>query len=251
MKRSISIIIVLAVVLAGSSVWAADATLSMDLNSAYVWRGITINDGLVAQPSLNVSSNGFGFNVWGNYDVGDYNDTIDENDFSEVDLTASYTFSAGNLSFTGGVVYYAFPNTALESTTEIYGSIGSKIFGGLSAVADFYYDVDEVESFYADLGLAYAMDLTDRLILTAGVKAGFAGQDFAEYYSTAATDGGFYDYTFSLGLTCAVSKALSVGAKINYSDSMDEDVLPDAQVPNGIYGHDTGFYGGVTVAYTF
>jgi hypothetical protein len=249
MKR-IFPVIALAIVLASSSAWAADATAALDLNSAYVWRGITFNDGLVAQPSLDVSKNGFGLNVWGNFDIDDYDDTLDDNDFSEIDLTAYYSFSIENLDVSLGVINYLFPGGG-DSTLELYASVGMAIVGGLSAGISFYYDVDEVESFYTDLGLTYAMDLADDLSLEAGAKIGFAGEDFATAYSAAATDGGFYDYGLSLGLTYAVSEMLSVGAKITYSDSLDDDVLPDADIANGIYGHDTGFYGGIGVAYVF
>ena len=68
------------------------ATAGMDINSAYIWRGVTANNGLVFQPSMDIAKNGFDFNVWANYDAADYHDTVEQNKFSEVDLTASYTF---------------------------------------------------------------------------------------------------------------------------------------------------------------
>ena len=65
-----------------SGIWAdtamaADASFGADINSAYVWRGITFNDGAVIQPSLDVTTGGFGFNVWGNIDIDDDNGTLD------------------------------------------------------------------------------------------------------------------------------------------------------------------------------
>lgn len=56
---------------------AAEVAAGGDLYSAYVWRGITLNDGLVAQPSMDVSVGGFNFNVWGNFDIDDYDDALD------------------------------------------------------------------------------------------------------------------------------------------------------------------------------
>ncbi|HMA84159.1 MAG TPA: hypothetical protein VKN73_00520, partial [Desulfosalsimonadaceae bacterium] len=48
-----------------------------DVVSAYVWRGITFNDGLVVQPYVDVAAgNGFAINVWGNYDIDDYDNTL-------------------------------------------------------------------------------------------------------------------------------------------------------------------------------
>ena len=51
---------------------AADVSAALDLNSAYMWRGLTFNDGLVAQPSIDVAApHGIGINVWGNFDIDD------------------------------------------------------------------------------------------------------------------------------------------------------------------------------------
>ena len=240
MKRLIPVI-ALAIVLASSSVWAADATLGVDVNSAYVWRGITFNDGLVAQPSIDVSKNGFGVNVWANYDIDDYNDTLDDKEFSEVDLTLSYGFSLQKLDITVGHIEYLFPAGG-AGTRELYLSLGYPIIGGLSIGGNFYYDYDEVEGYYADLGLTYAMDLVDKLSMEIGARAAYADDDFAIAYG--GTDGGFYDYTLSLSLTYALTEAWSLGASINYTDNIDDDALPDANV-------DVNTYGGVTIAYAF
>jgi hypothetical protein len=249
MKRML-LAVVATMVLASSTAWGADATASLDLNSAYVWRGITFNDGLVAQPSMDVSKGGFAFNAWGNFDLSDYNDTLDKNNFSEVDLTLSYTLEIKDLVISVGVIEYLFPAGG-AGTRELFGSLGIPIIGGLSAGLNYYYDVDEVHSYYTDVTLTYAMALMDGLDLAVGAKAGYAGKDFAQFYSDAATDGGFYDYGFFLGLTYAISDALSLGANLNYTNTIDEDVLPKADIANGIYGHDTDFFGGISLSYTF
>lgn len=245
MKRLIPVI-ALAMVLASSTVWAADATLSMDVNSAYVWRGITFNDGVVAQPSIDVTNGSFGVNVWGNFDLDDYDDTLDENEFSEVDLTVYYGFNLQNLEITLGLIEYLFP-VAGGSTHEAYVSLSHPIIGGLSIGADFYYDFDEVDGYYADLGLTYGMDLAENLSLEVGARAGYADEDFAEYYG--GTDSGFYDYTLSLSASYALTQALTVSASINYTDSLDDDALPD----DGEYGSgvDVNTYGGISIAYAF
>ena len=109
MKRTISIFALL-ILFAAAPAWAADVTAGLDLNSAYVWRGITFNDGLVAQPSVDVAYKGFGFNVWGNFDLDDYKGTIaNPNNFSEVDLTLSYGMTVQKLDIGVGLIEYLFP----------------------------------------------------------------------------------------------------------------------------------------------
>lgn len=244
MKRLIPVI-ALAMVLASSPVLAADATLGLDVNSAYVWRGITFNDGMVAQPSLDVTNGSFGVNVWGNYDIDDYGDTLDDNEFSEVDLTVYYGFNVQSLEISLGVIEYLFP-AAGGSTHEAYVSLGLPLLGGFSIGTDFYYDFDEVDGYYVDLGLTYDRELFEHLRIEVGARAAYADKDFAVYYG--GTDSGFYDYTISLSASYAATQALTITAGINYTDSLDDDALPDGKYGTGV---DTNTYGGIGLAYAF
>src|SRR5665647_334924 len=98
MKRIFSMAALVALAAGGAATQASAAatvTTALDANSAYVWRGMTANKGFVLQPSVDVAANGFGVNVWANYDVADNNGNAEKNKFSEVDLTASYAFKMG------------------------------------------------------------------------------------------------------------------------------------------------------------
>ena len=106
MKRFTSLVALATLVPLGAAGQAAAATATATLatNSAYVWRGLTFNDGLVLQPSLDVSTGGFAVNVWGNLDIDDYNGAVDDGEFSEVDLTASYTWKLGPVDASLGAI---------------------------------------------------------------------------------------------------------------------------------------------------
>lgn len=242
MMRRISIF-VLAFCWACGSAWGADATLAVDFNSAYVWRGLTLNDGFVAQPSLDVSHKGFGVNIWGNYDFDDYDDTVEDNDFQEVDLTVYYGTTFGKVDVSAGLINYLFPSSGAAATTEIYAGIGVLIYDGLSVGLTVYFDVDEADGIYTNLGLSYALDLTESLGLETGVSIAYVDEDFAEFYS-GGTDGGFHEYLLSMAMSYAVNDAFSIGAQINYVDNVDDDVLPDETM-------DTEVFGGVSISYSF
>jgi hypothetical protein len=244
--------------LAATPVLAANATATVDINSAYVWRGLTFNDGMVIQPSIDVAAdNGLGINVWGNYDIGDYNDTLDDNEFSEIDLTLSYSRTIGNLDLSGGVIEYTFPTTSnpqtgeiqgSTATTELYVSAGMPIVGGLSASADAYYDIDALDSFsYATVGLSYSYDITGALNLEAGGSIAYAGKDFAQAYG--GDDGGLYNYTLSLSLGYTITNAWSAAANFTYVDALDSDNLKDKT--DDSVGLDTNAIFGISVAYAF
>ena len=87
-------------------VLAFDVSATVDLNSAYVWRGITLNDGLVMQPSLDVNKSGFGINVWGNMDIDDYNDTLESWEFSQVNFMLSYDYNFKPVDVSIGYIEY-------------------------------------------------------------------------------------------------------------------------------------------------
>ena len=52
--------------------------VGVDVNSAYVWRGVTRNDGPAVQPWVDLEvAEGFRVHVWGNLDLDDYDGAVD------------------------------------------------------------------------------------------------------------------------------------------------------------------------------
>lgn len=216
---------------------AADATAGADVVSAYVWRGITFNDGLVIQPYVDVAaSNGFAINVWGNYDIDDYNNTLDENDFSEVDLTLSYALPIEPVDITIGHIEYLFP-TGGSGTSEVFLSAYASPAGGFSVGIDAYYDYDEVEDYYLSASIAYDAELDSGLGLGASASAGYAGDDF-----TIGPNDGFHEYTLSASASYSVTDTFGLSAFVAYTDTFDEDVLPE---------QDVDFFGGGGFSWRF
>lgn len=228
-----------------SGIWtdtsmAADASFGTDINSAYVWRGITFNDGVVIQPSLDVTTGGFGFNVWGNIDMDDYDGALDDREFSEVDLTFSYGIDIKSVSLAVGYIEYLFPTTdagGSPGTREIYGDISFSPVEGLTTGLTIYYDFDEVEDYYVSLNIGYSRELVEKLTMDIGLSAGYAGEDMS-----AGAEDGLHDYNVSLGLGYTVTEAVSVSGFIAYTDTFDEDVLPE---------QDVDVYGGIGAYYAF
>ncbi|MEW6670292.1 MAG: MltA-interacting MipA family protein [Thermodesulfobacteriota bacterium] len=238
------LILILALVGTGSG-YAADATFGGDFNSAYVWRGMTFNDGAVFQPSLDVSHKGFGLNVWGNLDIDDYDNTLNSGKFSEVDLTLSYSFNIEKLSAAVGWIEYLFPQGA-EGTREVYVSLAMDVYKGLTAGLNLYYDVENVGDYFTAASLGYSLPVGANFTLDLKALAGYCGEDFAVAYG--GTDGGFHDYTFSMTGTYTLIQNLNIKAYLNYTGSLDDDVLPKKR--NGGY-QDTDLYGGIGVYYSF
>lgn len=232
--RTGSILISLAIILTSiGTAFSADATLGLDINSAYVWRGLTFNDGFVAQPSLDVTKGGFNVNVWGNYDIDDYDNTLDDGNFSEIDLTMAYSHSFDKLDLSVGIIEYLFPNGG-ESTTELYCSASINIIEGLSAGINYYYDVDLLQDFYVSTNIGYSIEINEKAGVGLSVSAGYAGNE-----QSAGPEEGFNDINVSLSAEYAITDTIGVSANISHTDSLNDDVLPD---------QDTNTYGGISIS---
>ncbi|MBM9616036.1 MltA-interacting MipA family protein [Desulfobulbus rhabdoformis] len=248
MKRLFSMAALAALTLTGaaSQAEAATATAAVDINSAYVWRGMTFNDGMVIQPSIDVAAeNGFSINVWGNFDVDDYDGAVDDGEFSEIDLTANYAFTLSAVDMNVGVIHYTFPGVDADSTTEIYAGASYGLGYGFTIGGTVYFDVDEANGVYATLDLGYSYDINDKTNLSLGGTISYASEDDAEFFTgDEDADGGFFNYILSASLSYQVTDAVGIGANIAFTESMDDDVLVEDAV-------DTTFYGGVSLSYTF
>jgi len=257
MKRFFSMAALVALTAGGaaSQAAAATATAALDTNSAYVWRGLTFNDGFVLQPSIDVSANGFALNVWANYDLDDYNGLVEKNQFSEVDLTASYAFKLGAIDASVGIVEYTFPTTyptanngspkEVKNTAEVFAGLAYDLGRGFVVSTKLFYDIDEVNDFYVTAGLAYSYSINDKTTLGLSGLISYAGQDFAQFYTVNDTvDGGFFNYALTASVKYMATEACGITASINYTDSMDDNVLPSENV-------DTTVFGGISLTYTF
>jgi len=253
MKRIFSMAALVALTAAGAApqAHAATAVAALDVNSAYVWRGMTSNNGLVLQPSMDVSANGFAFNVWGNYDVDDYDGLAEENKFSEIDLTASYAFKLGAVDASVGVIEYTFPSTTPDagpknppSTEEVFFGLGYDLGHGFNISTKVYYDFNQVDDYYITAGLGYSYSINDKTTLGLSGLISYAGEDFAAFYGNG-TDSGFFNYMLTASIKYMVTDAFGVSANINYTDSMDSDVLDDKTKV------DTTVFGGISLTYTF
>lgn len=207
------------------STHAADASFTLDFGNAYIWRGIVLNDdgvmqfGLDASP-LNVGSVPIGFNVWGNYDIGDYDGAIEGSEISELDLTIYATLPAG---FEVGYIEYQFPQTEFGDTREFYVTWTKDMV--ITPTVSFYYDFGEVNSGYGSLDLTYAVPLEGKFSLSFSGLAGVAGKGWGEI--VGGTKGGFFNYNLSAAAGYQVTQTFALNVTGGYAGSLDTSVLPD------------------------
>jgi hypothetical protein len=240
------VVLLLASLGLGSAAQAAEATVSLDVLSAYVWRGITVNDTGVAQFALDAGELKIGelplsFNAWGNLDLGDADGAFESGQISEVDLTVTLGLPAG---FSVGLIDYTYPavfedEPGFPATQELFVSWSKEMV--VTPTVSLYYDVGEVDDLYGSVGLGWSRALNEKVSLDLSAQAGFAGDKFAAYYS-GGTKSGFHDYLVGASLSYQANETVGLSAQISYVGSLDEEVLTE---------QDLGFFGGVGLAFTF
>ena len=237
---------------AGAESEPPSVALDMPVLSSYVWRGQTLSERPVMQPSLTAAKSGFALNTWANYNL----DGVYQGDFSEVDLTASYSKSVGPVALGAGVVQYLFPNQTLAvedgedvaypSTAEVYGSAGLPDVP-LAPALTVYYDVDEIDGFYGVLAVGHGFELSDKISLALSASLGAGDADYnAGYFGV--DDAALNDLVAGAALPIAVLENLTIKPAISYVYLPDSDIADAAEA---VYGEDDRWVGSVAASYAF
>ena len=210
-----------------------DFSGGVDVVSDYVWRGQLLTDDPVIQPYFGIGAKGFSLSVWGSVDTTDYNESGGEEfRFQEVDYSLSYSLSpAEGLDLTTGVIYYDFPGTGAAATSETFVSAALSDLP-LTPTATVYYDFDEVNGIYADLGIGHTFSLTEKLGFNLSAGTGWADEDYnAAYFSV--TESGFNDIGLKGALEYTVNDNCSISAYVKYSELLDsavENAVADSDI---------------------
>ncbi len=222
--------------------------IGVDVATKYVWRGQLLTDDPVVQPSITLSRGGLSLNVWGSIDATDINEgSGDEYRIQEVDYTLSYGFTpTEGLDIEAGFISYTFPGTGLPTTEEVYGS-ASLSNVPLTPTLVVYYDVDEVDGFYVNLGIGHTFQLTEKLALGLGAGIAWADSDYNNAYF-GVDDGGLGDVSVSAALDYAVNERLSISAHVGYTAFPDDDIRDAADAG---YGDSSNIAGGVNLTVAF
>ena len=219
----------------------AEVGAQLDLFSAYVWRGLSLTNKPVAEPSVYLSFPAGNASVtvggWANIDLGQYDDPDDDIsesggesafNFAEFDPYAEVSFPTGKATLTGGITGYFYPNdlglTSDANTWEVYGKVGFDV--PLAPEIAIYYDFDAIKGAYIQGSVGHTVPLNETLGLELGGAVGFsAGQgvnddpdsdESANFFDDGLTH---VDLSAGLPLTAGV---FSITPVLHFQISSDE-----------------------------
>jgi hypothetical protein len=242
----------------------AQATVGADLGlfSSYVWRGISVTNRPVGQPNAYLAFPAGNTTVtvggWANVDLGRYDDTdhfsqsggASSFNLSEFDPWAEVSLPVGNVTLTGGVVGYVFPNdlpgaTDDLNTWEVYGKVGLAV--PLSPKLAVYYDVDKVNGAYIEGSVAHSVPLGSvalSLGALAGLSAGQAEADASGELNNFV-ENGFTHLDLSAGVpfTAGIFSITPVVHLVVNGDDITKFTSPDEE-------NDLKLWGGFTLSWS-
>jgi uncharacterized protein (TIGR02001 family) len=138
------------------------ASVSTDILSQYIWRGMAYSQGsAVIQPSLTASYKGLSLNIWGNFDTDAkfQNNPSKGAKWTETDVTLSYTREIyGALSGTVGGIYYGYSldsvmNASVDDSVEVYAGL-SYAFPWFTLAVTGYREVSHYPGWFLQFDLS-------------------------------------------------------------------------------------------------
>jgi len=223
-----------------ASVYAADVTL--DLASAYVFRGVTFNDGAVFQPGIETGLpiaeeyGSLAIGAWGNYDIDDYDDSLNSSEFSEVDLYVGYGLPAliDGVDLSLGWCEYTYPTSGVADKEASIGAgfgVGD-IALGLTAYFGVGGGINGTQ--YYELTAGYDVEIDETLSASFGASIAYVDFD--------GGDNGMHDGSLSAALSYALNDSWSLGASVAYIAQLDDEILVDVEDGGG---YDVDFVGSI------
>jgi hypothetical protein len=240
--------------------------------SAYIWRGQELTrHSVVIQPSMTASYKGFTANLWGNLDTRPYGALGEDysSNFTEMDVTLSYSRKFGIVQAGVGYIYYGFAAAApggpdLLDSQEIFFSLGVDTI--LAPTLTVYKEIDHYRQWYATLGVSHTFALHEKIGLKLAATASYLlstdETTYAKYNSdslqTADKYNNIHDGIVSVSLPIAVYKTLSVTPTISYVFPLCDDARYEMRA-RGLQGavnpsdkeSSSFLYGGVILSYAF
>lgn len=209
-------------------------TATVDLYSAYVWRGMILSDKAVMQPGAVVAYDTGDFGTlaagaWANMDLDSprSSGTASKSTLSEVDYFASWAKDIGSFSVEVGYTYYDFSDVPEFNVDELYGKIAyNNDF--VTPYMKHYWGITETESMYYTFGLTRSFEITDKLSAGFDAVIGIGSPEYVRYYFPPAQDGTLTDATAKIFASYALTDNLSIGATLAVSGLLDGCVVDAA-----------------------
>ena len=233
------------------------ATVSVDVLSDALWRGMIWNDNPVWQPSVTLAYDAgdlgtLSANLWWSFDLTHRRGTLTHSrragGLQELDYTVSYAGTLGPVCVEAGHIWYTFPYGNGPTDHDLYATatFENEIATPSASVYWNYSDSsrNDVSSVYFAFGLSRDFAVTKELTLTPRATLGFGDNA----YTNSKGGAELTDQTLGVSASYAVTENLSVGAQLNYTWIPSHTLRKEGYMGEG---KDQLLWGGVNVTLKF
>ncbi len=211
-------------------------TLQSDVFSTYAWRGLILSIEPVFQPSaaVGVDLNDYGAlsaGVWANMGIGD-NRAAHASGVDEIDYSFGWERDFGPVTIGVGYTYYELLGTSPANAYNMH-EVSAAIFYKNDFVTPFlknFYDINESDGYYAQLGLEreFALTQSRSLCLNISAYASWADASYNKYYFDC-DHGTVTDYNVLMVLSYALTERITISATLAFSGVIDGVIREYAQ----------------------
>ena len=233
--------------------------------SAYIWRGQQqTRDSLVIQPSMTVGYKGFSANVWGNLDTNPYSptDASYSSNWTETDLTLSYSRAFGPVTAGLGYIYYSLnaPYSGAADpldSQELFVSLAGNI--PLAPTLTVYKEIDHYHQWYILFGVSHTFELTKSVGLKLAGSVSYLKSEDASTYpkfddnAQPTTDkfSNFHDGIVSASLPIALFRYVTVAPTVSWVFPLSDDAKNEMKGRSKNGQEYNYLYGGVNLSFSF
>jgi hypothetical protein len=255
MKKALSIgLLVLAAVLSFSVQALAQEeqgknysfSLQADVFSKYIWRGSVLTDGPVFQPSATLETGDLTLSAWFNVDLDDANEM--ENELSEIDLSAEYAWAYESFNMGAGIIYYTYPDTDLEDSSEVYTTVGMDVV--LEPSVTLFYDFMEADGLYASFDIGHttpSLKINENSSCEFAFNLGFGyGDSNMNEYIFGVPEDGMADLHAGVKAPISIGENLCIEPSILFSSLLDDEIKDELELDD-----DSEVVAGLSVCWTF
>lgn len=198
-----------------SMYYGMDAAFS----SQYMWRGISYNHGLVAQPDVYIGWGDWCLTFWSNITLWD----IDDVTSNELDFTLSYGHSFRNIDAEASLNYYNYFGATEYNTGEAMLNLSLPL-GNFTLFNNVALDFLEYSgALYNETGVAFSCDLSDKFSLTATALGALASGKFNQGYLDV--DKGAFNFVgFGAMLTRSMNHDFYLDLHVQWNQYIDEQI---------------------------
>ncbi|RPI13298.1 MAG: hypothetical protein EHM58_18760 [Ignavibacteriae bacterium] len=192
-----------------------------DINSKYLWRGISSSEHFVIQPCVSADYKNFNMYVWGNLEPG----IREGNKLNEIDISAGYSAEIKKLTIEPSILLYYLPgDEESETTAELVLRFSRPVFKNIGIFTTHSFDFIKYSgSYYGDAGFTFEKWVSRDIGMNFTAGMGWSSKKFNEYYNDVSKSA-LNVLFLNMGTTYYFSKYFYVKSKLEVQIILDKEI---------------------------